>query len=99
MAIHIRRREFIVALGGAAAWPFAARAQDTKQNPTDRGAMAQPAATFEFMRQGLRERGYIETKTSNQRVRIAKFDVLVLDIATFPQALAHELESCRRVGP
>ena len=31
MAIHIRRREFIVTLTGAGGWPLAARAQQPKR--------------------------------------------------------------------
>ena len=33
MAIHIRRREFIGALGGTAAWPIAARGQQAAAIP------------------------------------------------------------------
>jgi putative ABC transport system substrate-binding protein len=67
MAIHIRRREFIFTLGGAAAWPLAARAQQPAKLPTigflgstTPSAMSQWVAAFV---QRLRELGWIEGRT------------------------------------
>ncbi len=64
MAIHIRRREFVFTLGGAAAaWPLAARAQQrplavigflSSSAPGDR------ARELTAFRQGVRETGYVE---------------------------------------
>jgi putative ABC transport system substrate-binding protein len=65
MAIHIERRQFIFALGGAAvAWPLAARAQ---QPPAVQriGYLSDESrslglASFELIAKPLRELGYVE---------------------------------------
>src|SRR6478672_6090568 len=58
----MRRREFITLLGGAAAWPLAARAQQSKVSRI--GALYIGAADAESfkkeLREGLRELGYVE---------------------------------------
>jgi putative tryptophan/tyrosine transport system substrate-binding protein len=66
MTIHIRRRELIVALGGAAVWPLAARAQ--KAEPLRRlGVLmnlskddAEGQARVAALRDGLQKLGWIE---------------------------------------
>jgi putative ABC transport system substrate-binding protein len=64
MAIHIRRRELIVALGGAAAWPLAARAQQPAKVARIGflgSTFATPwASRVEAFRSGLRDLGYVE---------------------------------------
>jgi putative ABC transport system substrate-binding protein len=65
MAIHIRRREFIVTLGSAAAWPLAARAQQSE--PMRRiGVLTnlpesdvESQARITVFREGLRKLGWV----------------------------------------
>src|SRR5262245_52351781 len=66
MASHIERRKFLATLGGAAAWPLAAHAQQPGRvwriGVLETTSMALNAANFEAFRQSLRDLGYIENQ-------------------------------------
>jgi putative ABC transport system substrate-binding protein len=63
----MRRREFIAALGGAAGWPFVARAQQVRKLPTvgylDMSSRSTGAAATAVFLQRLRELGWREGRT------------------------------------
>src|SRR5215468_7574941 len=55
---HMKRRQFITLLGGAAAWPLAARAQ--QQGKIPRIGIIDDAPMWNAFREGLRDLGYRE---------------------------------------
>jgi putative ABC transport system substrate-binding protein len=75
MAIHIRRREFIVTLGGAAAvWPLTGRAQQADSTVRQVrvgliGASPPTPAMLNAFSDGMRERGYVEGQNLSVAVR------------------------------
>src|SRR5262252_7080240 len=64
MTITIGRRELLAALGGAAAWPLDARAQQGAKIP--RIGIIDDEPLWDRFRQGLRDLGYVE----NQNIAI-----------------------------
>jgi putative tryptophan/tyrosine transport system substrate-binding protein len=92
MAIHIRRREFIVRLGGAAvAWPLAARAQQPAKVPLlgylTGDSDSADAPRRNAFREGLHKLGYNEGQTILIEYRTAAGSIEKL--STFAAEFSH----------
>ncbi len=69
-SLPLQRREFITLIGGAAAWPLAARAQQPARVP--RIGIVDDAPMWHSFRQALREFGYVEGQSINYEYRYSE---------------------------
>src|ERR1043166_9440699 len=68
----MRRRNFIALLGGAAGAPGGVRAQQARKMPRIGVLWPNPPATFEFLRQGLSDFGYVQGRNIEFEFRWAE---------------------------
>jgi putative ABC transport system substrate-binding protein len=91
----VKRREFITLVGGAAAWPLAARAQPTAMPVIGflrSASLADATRLIDAFRRGLREIGYVEGQNVVIEYRSAENDpdrltALATDFARQPVAV------------
>src|ERR671917_1097206 len=96
----MRRREFIAALGGAAAWPLAAQAQQPSKIHIILwvSTEAQPDPFIAGFREGMRERGYVEGQNLAFVLRYAPGDPAAVQ-AMLPELLTLPADLIVSSGP
>ena len=67
----MKRRTFIAALGGAAFWPLAARAQQARVHTLGVLTLPNPEPLLKALREGLRDAGYVEGDNLRLEIRSA----------------------------